>query len=36
MKYSRFLALVLLPALVVTARAGDRDEEPRTELHAER
>jgi len=30
MKYARFLALVLLPALVVTARAGDRDEEPRT------
>ncbi len=29
MKYARFLALLLLPALVVTARAGDRGEEPR-------
>ena len=28
MKYARFLALLLLPALVVTARASDR-EEPR-------
>jgi cytochrome c oxidase subunit 2 len=30
MKYARLLALVLLPALVVTARAGDRDEGHRT------
>ena len=29
MKYARFLALLLLPALVVTARAADRDEGPR-------
>jgi cytochrome c oxidase subunit II len=29
-KYVRILALVLLPALVVTARAADRVEEPRT------
>ncbi len=30
MKYTRFLALLLLPALVVTARARDLGEEPRT------
>jgi cytochrome c oxidase subunit 2 len=29
MKHARFLALLLLPALVVTARAGDLGEEPR-------
>ncbi len=29
MKYARFLALFLLPALVVTAQAGARDAEPR-------
>ena len=29
MKHARLLALLLLPALVVTARAADRDEEPR-------
>jgi cytochrome c oxidase subunit II len=29
MKYARALALLLLPALVVTARANDRTEEPR-------
>lgn len=30
MKYARILALLLLPALVVPARAADRDGEPRT------
>jgi cytochrome c oxidase subunit 2 len=30
MKYTRFLALLLLPALVVTARASDSAEEPRS------
>jgi cytochrome c oxidase subunit 2 len=29
MKYARFLALLLLPVLVVTTRAGARGEEPR-------
>ena len=29
MKYARFLVLLLLPALVVTTRAGARSEEPR-------
>jgi heme/copper-type cytochrome/quinol oxidase subunit 2 len=29
MRYPRFLALLLLPALVATARAGDLGEEPR-------
>jgi cytochrome c oxidase subunit II len=29
MKYARFLALLLLPALVVTARASNGSEEPR-------
>jgi cytochrome c oxidase subunit II len=29
MKYARFLALLLVPALVVTAGTGDRPEEPR-------
>jgi cytochrome c oxidase subunit 2 len=29
MKYTSFLALLMLPALVVTAEAGDRGEEPR-------
>ena len=29
MKYARILALLLFPALVVTARAADRGEEPR-------
>ena len=29
MKYARFLAILLLPALVATARAGDLGQEPR-------
>jgi cytochrome c oxidase subunit 2 len=29
MKYARFFALLLLPALVVTASVGDRSNEPR-------